>query len=432
MSPSAPCRKVFDIPRNISVPSTAFVNNQGAYQISPIPFTKGAQFLLTMSDATGFGTGGTSELLTVGAPVGSASCNTSDPALPFSFSLPSSLEQCSAYVFNGYDGAILPVTITGFIPGGDVFFLNPPSTGTSFTWVADVAAGTTVIFTMTDAQGHSGGSSDTETVALSNTASCLSANSPSSTASIPSSTTTSSSTSSPMQTSKSSGVSSGIIAGAAVGAVGVITAIIALAACYLKRRRYGRLPYGLAPTRKRRPNSVDLDPDNDNFQQPPIFPFPYQTDSVSRLAPPIIPGSPAAPASYQETSSTSPSVYPSEAPYMHQQHSRTSSNTDSFAAFGDIGSSTMSSSGRRKAALAGITGHQPTTRFIVHTDAEDPVSEREVEVVELPPQYSERQTVGTTHLSSVSGLSSTDLAYLSGQHVCEPPRSIPSGYRPPE
>lgn len=94
MLPSAPCHKAFDIPRNISVPSTAFDNNQGTYQVSPIPFIKGTQFLLTMSDATGFGTGGTSELLTVGEPVGSASCNTSNPALSFEFSLPSSLQQC--------------------------------------------------------------------------------------------------------------------------------------------------------------------------------------------------------------------------------------------------------------------------------------------------------------------------------------------------
>lgn len=308
-----------------------------------------------------------------------------------------------------------------------MFFLHPPSTGTSYTWVADVAAGTTIIFTMTDAQGHSGGSSDTVMVALSDDASCLTSNSPSSTiSSVPSSTTASSSTSSPTQTSKSSGVSSGTIAGAAVGAFLAVTAVVVLAVCYLKRQRYGASPYGLAPTRKRRPASVELDPGIDNFQHPPIFPFPYQTDSVSRLAPPIIPGSPMMPASYQETLSTSPSVHPSEAPYIHQQHSRTNSNTDSFAAFGDIGSSTMSSSGRRKAAMAGISSHQPTTRFIVHTDAEDRVSEGEPEVVvELPPQYSERRIPGGTHteVSSVTRLSSTDLAYLSGQHVDEPPRT---------
>jgi len=305
------------------------------------------------------------------------------------------------------------------------------TTETSLTWVADVTAGTTIIFTMTDAQGRSGGSSDAEMVNLSNNASCLNTNSPSSTiSSIPSSTTVGSSTSSPTQTSSSSGVSWGIIAGAAVGAVVAVAAIVALAVCYLKRHR--RSPYGLAPTQNlHRANSMELDPGIDNFQHPPIYPFPYQTDSVSRLAPPVTSGSPVSPASYQETSSTSPSI-PSEAPYTHQQHSRTSSNIDSFAAFGDIASSSMSSSGRRKAAMAGMTNHQPATRFIVHTDAEDLIPEVAAEVVELPPQYSARSIPGAAHagerpMSSATGRSSTNLAYLSGQDV---PYSTP--HPPPE
>ena len=94
----------------------------------------------------------------------------------------------------------------------------------------------------------------------------------------------------------------------------------------------------------------------------------------------------------------------------------------------------MSSSGRRKAAMAGMSSYQPT-RFIVHTDAEDNVPEVEPDVVELPPQYSVRQTPTATHsgartMSSVTGLSYTDLAYLSGQHVDEPPHSTP--HPPPE
>lgn len=291
-----------------------------------------------------------------------------------------------------------------------------------------------VIFSMADAQGHSGGSSDASTVALSNDASCLNSSSPTSTlSSLPSTSVASSSTSSPTQTS--SGVSKGTVVGAAVGAVLAITAIVALAVFYLKRQRYGRSLYGLAPTRNLlRPNSVELDPGVDSFQHPPIYPFPYQTDSLSRLAPPIIPGSPSTPASYQEMPSTAPSAYASELPYTHQQYSRTNSNTDSFAALGDVASASMSSSARRKAAMAGMSSYTPT-RFIVHTDVEDHVSEAEAEVVELPPQYSERRTPAVGHtgerpISSVTGLSSTDLAYLSGQQVDESPRPTP--HPPPE
>lgn len=252
-------------------------------------------------------------------------------------------------------------------------------------------------------------------VALSTNASCITSNSPTSTVSVvPSSTSVATSTTSPTQISTA--VSTGTIVGVAVGAVVAVTAIIALVVFCLKRQRYGRSSYGLAPAwNSRRPNSVELDPGADNFQHPPIYPFPYQTDSVSRLAPPITPGS-------SSTSPTAPSLHASELPYTHRQHSRTNSNTGSFAASGDMASSSMPSSARRK---AGMPIYQPT-RFIVHTDAEDRVPEDEVEVVELPPQYSERRapTKGRP-ASSVARLSSSDLAYASGQHAVESPQSTP-------
>lgn len=52
----------------------------------------------------------------------------------------------------------------------------------------------------------------------------------------------------------------------------------------------------------------------------------------------------------------------------------------------------MTSSARRKAAMAGVATYKPPTRFIVHTDLEEvqPQDDGE-EVVELPPQYSERR-----------------------------------------
>ncbi|KAG8219750.1 hypothetical protein J3R82DRAFT_722 [Butyriboletus roseoflavus] len=337
--------------------------------------------------------------------------------------IPETYLDISPYTFNQYDGAILPVTITGFVPDGSSFFIHPPSTGTSFTWIADVAAGTTIIFTMTDAQGRSGGSSDTEVVALSNNASCLTSNSPTSTVSSVSSSTSAatSSTSSPTQTS--SGVSTNTIVGAAVGAVVAVTVIIALAIFYLKRHRYGRSSYGLAPAwHSRRPNSVELDPGIDNFQHPPIYPFPYQIDSASHLAPPTIPGS-------SLTSPTAPSVHASELPYTHQRHSRANSNTESFAPSGEVASSSMSSNARRK---AGMTIYHPT-RFILHTDAEDHGPGDEAEVVELPPQYSERRATMARHtgerpVSSV--LSSTNLTHSPGRLAIESPQSTP--HPPPE
>jgi hypothetical protein len=51
------------------------------------------EFLLTMSDALGFNTGGTTTLLTVGPPVANNSCNTKLKQ-DFYFQLPSALKQC--------------------------------------------------------------------------------------------------------------------------------------------------------------------------------------------------------------------------------------------------------------------------------------------------------------------------------------------------
>ncbi|KAG9314308.1 hypothetical protein JVU11DRAFT_5097 [Chiua virens] len=425
---------VFDVPRNLSIPSTAFSQNQGSYQISPIPFLKGTQFVLTMSDATGFGTGGTSGLFTVGELAGSASCNTTGPSLPFTFGLPSSLQQCSSYVFNDYSGAVLPATVIGLIPSGESFLLQTPTSGTSFSWVADVAVGTTIIFTMIDAKGNSGGSSPIEIVNVSNDTSCLNVNSPSSTTSFtPTSTSagrssTSSSTSSP----SSSGVSTGTIVGAVIGVIFAIAVIAAIAVFCLKRQR--SVSYGVAPTRNPRRHSLELDPGMDNnFQHGPIYPFPYQTDSVTRFAPPITAGdSPAHPASYQGVLSTPVSIHSPETLYTIQRHSRNNSNTESFAALGDVASSAMSSSGRRKAAMAGMSSQQPSTRFILHTDVEDLAPEDDSEVIELPPQYSERRAPVTRlaeerPMSSVT-TASAGLAYLSGQDEDEPLHPIS---RPP-
>jgi hypothetical protein len=98
--------------------------------------------------------------------------------------------------------------------------------------------------------------------------------------------------------------------------------------------------------------------------------------------------------------------------------------------FGEAANASMSSSGRRKAAMAGMTGYQPATRFVVHTDAEDVTSPDNLGVVELPPQYSERLALNTSlaqqrPISTATRYSSTDLAYAPGSYVDAPPQTTP-------
>lgn len=85
----------FHVPINISLPDSAFNDdaNTGTYSFQlTLPVTQ--EFLLTMSDATGFASGGTSDVLTVGSSVSGASCNTAGAKPAFTFELNSALQQC--------------------------------------------------------------------------------------------------------------------------------------------------------------------------------------------------------------------------------------------------------------------------------------------------------------------------------------------------
>ncbi|KAG2369388.1 hypothetical protein BDR07DRAFT_1604686 [Suillus spraguei] len=427
---------VFEVPQNISVPESAFSNGKGSYTISQLPFWNGTQFLLTMSDATAFGSGGTSPVLKVGNPVAKNNCNTTGPSVDFTFDLPSSLQQCNGYTFDDYDNAVQPVTITALIPGGESLVLYPPI-GPSYTWIADVSAGTTLVFLMTDSQGRQGGSSDLEIVTLSNNDTCLSSNSPSSTASVASSTAASTAASTTASTpagvsptssqSTSSSSNTATIAGAVIGSVIALAALASLSMFLLRKRRASRSPYVMSFSKRhsRRLPSTDLDhEDNQYGHVPPIYPFPYQEHSVSHLAPPIHPATQSHLANPSAPSADSFALGDPRTPFNQTQHSRQVSNPDSFAGYGDAGGSSMSSTGRRKAAMAGHTAYKPSTRFILHTDVDD-VAPDENGVVELPPQYSEhRQPLAKQPGSVPRPISShsdysgpSDLAYASSVYV---------------
>ncbi|OJA16194.1 hypothetical protein AZE42_00137 [Rhizopogon vesiculosus] len=414
---------IFKVPQNISVPTSAFSNGKGSYSISQLPFANETQFLLTMSDATSFGSGGTTTVLTVGVPVAKNNCNTTGPSVDFTFDLPSALQQCSGYTFDGYDGAVQPITITALIPGGQSVVVQPP-TGSSYNWLADVRAGTDLVFVMTDSEGRQGGSSDIMTVSLSNDASCLNADSPSSTASVPSSTTsgvtsTSYSASPTSSQSASSGSTVATIAGTAIGSLVALAVLVTLGMFLLRKRRASRSPYVMSSSGRhsRRLPSVDLDHEA-NRHVPAIYPFPYQADSVSHIPPPIQPGI----QSHQANTSTG--NYAVSDPLTPFNHSRQNSNNDSFVGYGEAGSSSMSSAGRRKAAMAGQTAYRNPTRFIVHNDVDDVVPD-DNGVVELPPQYSERRQPlalqpesAQRPMSSYSDYSGpTDLAYAGSTFV---------------
>lgn len=92
VQPNLPDPQRFGSQRNISIPSSAYANGVGSFSVQ-LPFPEGKEFVLTMSDSTGFGSGGSTELLTTGASLG-GQCNSTDPGPAFDFSLDGALLQC--------------------------------------------------------------------------------------------------------------------------------------------------------------------------------------------------------------------------------------------------------------------------------------------------------------------------------------------------
>lgn len=282
---------------------------------------------------------------------------------------------------------------------------------------------------MTDSEGREGGSSDIVTVSLSNDASCLSANSPSSTASSlpsPSSTTskvtpTSSGASPTSSQSTSSGSTVATVAGMVIGCLVALAVFVTLGMFLLRKRRASRSTYVMSSSNRqlRQLPSVDDDREADRYNHiPPIYPFPYQADSVSQIAPPIQPGT----HSHQTSAGSYAVIDPPTKPFSH---SRQNSNNSSFVGYGETGSSSMSSAGRRKAAMAGHTAYKNPTRFVLHTDVEDVVPD-DNGVVELPPQYSERRIPEPAQrpMSSHSVYSGpSDLAYADSAFESLPSQS---------
>ncbi|ESK87002.1 hypothetical protein Moror_12002 [Moniliophthora roreri MCA 2997] len=331
----------------MSIPSDAFVDNEGSFT-SQLPVPKGTQIILSMSDATGPLSGGTSDLLTVGDTQTERICNTTLPTNDFFFTTAGALEQCKPYPFTLYTDAVLPLTIYGYVPNGfESFVLNPPPEP-SYTWIANLKAQTRVAFTVMDSQGRRGGTDVLNTVLPSKDSSCLSPGTDSSSsqsvltpASITNPSSSPSSSSPPPSSSTTTTVensvslSTGAIAGIAVGGAAICILIIA-AIWYFCRRRSTR---NIGHTK--------------SF---PIHPFIY-TDSSQPM-----------------------SSKPFKTP-LHPPHPLTDAAQESGSSFTPtLTTAATGSNGGAGATQGGQSG------FIIHHDIDEVMPP-----MELPPQYSERR-----------------------------------------
>ncbi|KAI6152476.1 hypothetical protein BKA82DRAFT_4012937 [Pisolithus tinctorius] len=239
------------------VPSSAYSGNQGNYTIPQLPLPQGQQFVLSMYDGAGFIMGGTSDLLQVAGPTDGSSCNTTS-SQTFSFEDSSSaLQQCGSYLFDHYQGAVLPVSIMAIIPGGESIILQSDVTTVNYTWTANVQAGTSIIFSMLDANDDSGGCSPLQTVGASNDVSCLGSTSASSTANIPQS--SQSGSSSQAGSSSSTTLSTATIAGVVGGGVAALAALVIFGLCLVHRKRRDSSTYPVPMARDVHPYQGDHD-----------------------------------------------------------------------------------------------------------------------------------------------------------------------------
>ncbi|EKM83538.1 hypothetical protein AGABI1DRAFT_103710 [Agaricus bisporus var. burnettii JB137-S8] len=339
---------VFNVPRNISVPAAAFKDGKGSFRIPQLPIAAGTQFMVTMSDSTGFGTGGTTDLLNPGPSKG-GKCSTAPPKIGFQFQLNDVLSQCKPYGFSAFNQAAQPVTIMGLIPSGTPFVLNPPTGANQFSWTANLKTGTSVVFMMTDALGRSGGSSKLEVVVNSDDNTCLTGSFPSSTPAAPSSTPkhtetsgrpSSTSSGAPSTTTSSEGspsgsTSGGAIAGTVIGALLFAAVIVSLVLFFLKRRRTAQKaqmttsPTGFPPY-GHNTNGYSLS-STANAAYNASAASPYTNAQFSPAPPPGQPQYPYGGHSYQQ-SAYSPSAYTTES--QNHNLSRTHSGAARGGAYG--------------------------------------------------------------------------------------------------
>jgi hypothetical protein len=352
-----------------NIPAAAFSNGAGSYS-TVLQLAQEQQILVTMSDATGFATGGISPLLTVQAQTSqSSNCNTVDPSPQFFYSLDFALQQCRPYKFSQYPQAVLPVTIYALVPGGTAIVLNTPSSATEYVWnPASIAAGTSVIFVMSDAQNRTGGVSDIKIAGSTDDTSCLNANSPSvtqqSTRTSLSTSTSSSATRVPSSTSSTKASNSSGISGttliAAIAGGCVFLGVLAALGVFLFRRCRKK-------TFRRR--TANFEVDGGYHDSPParyggVDPFP------------TFPTAPAtgAPFEMSRMENSAASLIPHPAPVA---------TTDPPPPVHVHPPSASS----RKSNMTTSTRYQPA-QFILHTDAEE-IAPNEDGFIELPPQYSE-------------------------------------------
>ncbi|KAI0705750.1 hypothetical protein C8T65DRAFT_830524 [Cerioporus squamosus] len=402
----------------VVIPDSAFSNSHGSYT-TPMRLSAGNETVVVMSDSTGFGSGGVSPLFKVGNSVRHLPCGIKDdPHNDFYFNIDNPFTQCSDVTFSWDKDVIQPVQITGVVAGGSTFVLNPENGSHIFDWKVNIVGGTQVLFFMTDSGARQGGTESVMTVLQSGDMSCLGSGSPASVTNPPASTSTQTGTAS--ASSSASHISTGTLVAAIVAPVVAVTMLAIGTIIWYCRRRRNRGVTVLGG-RSKQPE-VDLtkgDADAPGHMREVVSPTSTvaflhgrspSADGTTTLGSydPRLPTSATtsqftefqhAPASvYSDSTQGHIYAYGPMSPYGSSfggssQHGGTPGPAVAYGS--GTGMRPDGDSGPpRKAAEAGVLtppGHQAPAQFILHTDIGDSIPPPVSEVVELPPQYSERR-----------------------------------------
>ncbi|KAF9043598.1 hypothetical protein BDZ89DRAFT_1155990 [Hymenopellis radicata] len=211
-----------------------------------LPFPANSQYVAVVSDATGFGSGGTSVVGSVGDSLDSSCYDASKSVSPqFNFSIEpeNQVVQCQSMRILWFTNITSPNFI-GIIPGGESFTVpgsdnltQVASQGTGFSWTPNIRGGTTLLLVGGDSRGIGTGGSTLNTVSngINNDGSCLSNDSPSSTPGTPAGGSYATGTSGTGSGSSGGSSNTGAIVGGVVGGLVAILAVVLLL-FFLRRR----------------------------------------------------------------------------------------------------------------------------------------------------------------------------------------------------
>lgn len=256
--------------------------------------------------------------------------------------------------------------------------------------MANVAQGTDIIFFVTDAENNQGGSTQILRVGQSGNATCLDDNSPaSSTSHAPTMTATSHTFPSSTGTLKPT-----ILVPAIVAPVVAVIGIVLGALLYCRRRRRRNSGVRVLGRESRKPEVDLMKGDADTSSETMEVGSPSSTDPFMHHR---SPSSDGVTGSYQSpwlpTPAASDSQYgtiAARSPYPRNSSRMVSAPGRPEAAHANR-QVNVSGPKTAEANVLAPPGHHPSTQFILHTDIEDDPSPPIHEVIELPPQYSERR-----------------------------------------